>query len=149
MRTRLYITFDHKALDHFLQQRVISHTVHDLRHDAGLLLIFFAGIAVVGIHDHGRVEDVHFRVAGADPLQILKVVVGNGHSLGINTAPEDRVGVGISRRRNFPLAENEVMRTLSGPDGIEHDIDVSAGPVLHADRHVHTAAGQPVLLVLH
>ena len=57
------------------------------------------------------------------------------------------MGVRIAGGGYIPAAEEKIVAVLSGDDGVEHYRKVSAGGVLHACRHMDTAADKTVLLI--
>ena len=77
------------------------------------------------------------------------MVVGKILIVFVDRAPENGVGQRIPFGFDLPAAVDELVTVLGGLDCVEHDGECSAGGVLHAHRHVHTAGGEPVLLVFH
>ena len=117
--------------------------------DPDLLLVLFARVAVVGIHDDGRIGKVSFCVQILHVPQFLVMIVGMAPAVPVHIAPQYHVGEGIARGIDFPASVEEGMGALGRKNGIHHDGQVSGRGILHAHRDPDPAGYQSVLLVLH
>ncbi len=143
------VAFNHDALDKFPDIFIDPAAVQDLFNNADLLLIFLAGVGMVGVDEDGRVLQISFFIFFQKKLDVFIVIVGDRVPVFVYGPSEDRVGKRIAFRTYFPASGDEIMSALCRDNGVEHNGKVSAGGVLHTHRDIQTADHQTVLLIFH
>ena len=104
---------------------------------------------MVTVDDRGGVLQIALAVQLEQADEILIVVVGDAGAVLVHAAAQDAVGERVAARRDVAAAVQEAMPRLRRLHRVEHDGEVAAGRVLHADGDIHAARRQAVLLVLH
>ena len=104
---------------------------------------------MVGVDDDsGILKGRPLFVGVAETDNILVVVVGAVFAAAVGKAAQDGVGIGIALGGRLPAAVDKGVAVLGRMDGVHHDRVVAAGGIFHARGNLHSAGGQPVLLVL-
>ena len=127
----------------------VPGAVQHLLGDADLLGVLLAGIAVVRVHEHGRIHQSAPLIQLVQTGQVLIVIIGMRDPVRIHIAAEDGVCEGISLALHLPVAVDEHVRALGRPQRIHHHGQVAARRILHAHGDIQAARRHAMLLVLH
>ena len=104
---------------------------------------------MIGVDDHSGVLQAAFCVHLTQLAQVLIMVIGEGLAILIDPAAQYAVHQRIALAFHLPAAVAEDVAHLRRANGVQHDGQVAAGGVFHADRQIQTAGSQPVLLIFH
>ena len=102
---------------------------------------------MVAVDDGGGVFERALGIEGGEADEILVVVVGDAGAVLVDAAAQDAVGEVVATRLHVAAAVQKAVPRLRRLHRVEHDGEVAAGRVLHADGDVHAAGGEAMLLV--
>ena len=141
------IAFDHNTFDQFAEIRIVVAAVKYFAYDTNLFFELLSGVGMVYIYDGSWIFEIFFAIQVIKTHQIFIMIVRDGLTVFVDTTTENRMCKFVSAGFYITATVDEVMWVLCGNYRIKHNGQVTTCRILHADRNVHAACGQTVLLV--
>ena len=103
---------------------------------------------MVGIHNNCRILQLTFCVHINNDFQHLIMVVGEAVADGVNITAQNRMRQRIALSAYLPATEQKFLLMLRRRHTVEHNGQIAAGRILHANGNAYAAGNHTVELVL-